>query len=60
MHKNMIHLQRGAAYKRRLTQIDAEMAMHHVRGDRTDVNALLDERLELTQALAILPLQMLA
>jgi hypothetical protein len=34
--------------------------MHHVRGDRTDVDELLDERIELAQALGILPLQMLA
>ena len=60
MHKNMIHLQRGAAIKRRLAKIDADVAMHHVRGDRTDVNELLDERIELAQALAILPLQMLS
>jgi hypothetical protein len=60
MHKNMIHLQRGAAIKRRLAQIDADVAMHHVRGDRTDVDELLDERIELAQALGILPFQMLA
>ena len=60
MHKNMIHLQRGTATRRRLAQIDADVAAHHARGDRTDVNELLDERLELADALAMLRSQMLA
>ena len=60
MHRNVIHLQRGAALTRRLGQIDADVAMHHARGDRTDVDELLDERLELAHALATLRSQLLA
>jgi hypothetical protein len=60
MHRNMIHLQRGVALKGRLAQIDADVAMHHANGDRTDVDALLDERLDLAQRLAFLDLQSLA
>jgi hypothetical protein len=60
MHKNMIHLQRGTAIRQRLAQIDADVAVHHARGDRTDVNELLDERLDLADALAMLRSQMLA
>jgi len=60
MHRNMIHLQRNAALKGRLAQIDADVARHHARGDRTDVNELLDERFDLVQRLAFLGLQSLA
>jgi|KBSMisStaDraftv2_1062788.scaffolds.fasta_scaffold872642_2 type II secretory pathway component PulJ len=56
----MIHLQRNAALKGRLAQIDADVARHHARGDRTDVNELLDERFDLVQRLAFLGLQSLA
>lgn len=60
MHRNMMHMQRGAAIKRRLAQIDADVAVRHARGDRTDVNELLDERLELADALVTLRSQLLA
>jgi hypothetical protein len=60
MHRNMIHMQRGAAIKRRLGQIDADVVRHHARGDRTDVDALLDERVDLAQRLAFLELESLA
>jgi hypothetical protein len=56
----MMHMQRGAAIKRRLAQIDADVAVRHARGDRTDVNELLDERLELADALVTLRSQLLA
>ena len=60
MHRNMIHMQRGVAMNRRLAQIDADVVRHHARGDRTDVDELLDERLDLAQRLAFLGLQSLA
>jgi hypothetical protein len=59
MHRNLIHLQRGAALTRRLAQIDADVAVRHVRGERTDVDDLLDERIDLVHRLAFLELQLL-
>jgi hypothetical protein len=56
----MIHLQRASAIKSRLAKIDADVATHHARGERTDVDQLLDERLHLAQTLAILTLETLA
>ena len=56
----MIHMQRSTAIRSRLATIDADVAAHHARGDRTDVDELLDERLHLTQTLAILTLDTLA
>jgi len=57
---NVIHLQRGAFIKRRLGEIDREVADHYAEDYLVDVDRLLDERIELAQQRDALERELLA
>jgi hypothetical protein len=57
---NVIHLQRGAHIKRRLREIDREVADCYDEDYLVDADRLLDERLELAEAREALKCEPLA
>lgn len=46
---NVIHLQRGAFIRRRMGEIDREVADRYAEDYLVDVDRLLDERIELAE-----------
>ena len=55
--RNLLSLQRAAAFEQRLHEIDAAIAVLHAEGYGADADRLLEERTELVEAHRVAELQ---